>query len=325
MKPIINLEGIKKEYKVRKNKDSKSKNVHGSTLLAVDNISFSINEGEIVGYIGPNGAGKSTTIKMMTSILVPTSGNIEICGFVPYKERRKYVQNIGVIFGQRSQLWWDLPAIETFKLMKDAYKIPDSVYKLNYEMLLETLEITDLIQRPVRQLSLGQRMRCEIACVLLHNPKIIFLDEPTIGLDVVAKEQMRSMIKRINQQRNTTVILTTHDMGDIEELCDRVIIIDKGKLIYDGGLESIKSEYSNMKVVRIISKSELNLNDFPADVEITQMSGNKATMRFDTKKVATSNFMHALLDNDQIADVELISTPIETIIRDIFIKESSGS
>lgn len=212
-------------------------------IKALDNVSFSINEGEMVGYIGPNGAGKSTTIKIMSGILNPDSGECHINGKIPWKNRIDYVKDIGVVFGQRSQLWWDVPVADSFELLKDIYKIPSQKYKANMDMLVQLLDIGDIIKIPTRQLSLGQRMRCEIAASLLHSPKILFLDEPTIGLDAVSKIAVRDFIKNINKENKTTIILTTHDMQDIEALTKRIILIGKGRVLLDGELDVLKEKF----------------------------------------------------------------------------------
>lgn len=211
---------------------------------ALSDVSFHIGEGEIVGYIGPNGAGKSTTIKVMSGILVPNSGECNIMGFTPWKDRRKYVGNIGVVFGQRSQLWWDVPIIDSFELLRDIYKVPQAEYKRNLDLLIETIGLVEFINTPLRQLSLGQRMRAEIAASLIHSPKVLFLDEPTIGLDAPSKLAVRQFIRDINADTKLTVILTTHDMNDIEALTDRVILIGKGQILHDGSFSAIKSDFS---------------------------------------------------------------------------------
>lgn len=209
-------------------------------IHALNDISFSIGEGEMVGYIGPNGAGKSSTIKVLSGVLTPDGGECRVDGRVPWKQRIKHVSQIGVVFGQRSQLWWDVPVIDSFELLKDIYKIPDAVYRKNVDDLTGLLDLSQLLRTPTRQLSLGQRMRCEIAASLLHSPKILFLDEPTIGLDAVSKLAVRDFVKRLNKEHKTTVILTTHDMQDIEALASRVILIGKGKILLDGTLDDIR-------------------------------------------------------------------------------------
>ena len=229
-----------------------------TTIEAVKNISFEINEGEIVGYIGPNGAGKSTTIKMLSGILLPTAGNIKVNGLNPFEDRKKYVSNIGVVFGQRSQLAWDIPAEDTFDLLKDIYKIDEEKYQNTKTQLVKLLNIEEVIKKPVRSLSLGQRMRCEIAASLLHEPKILFLDEPTIGLDAASKKIVRDFILKINKERKVTVILTTHDMTDIETLAKRIILIGKGQILYDGSLNKLKSKYGSYKNITVNTKEKID-------------------------------------------------------------------
>jgi ABC-2 type transport system ATP-binding protein len=221
---------------------------------ALDGVSFHAREGEIVGYIGPNGAGKSTSIKVMSGILVPDSGTCEIMGYTPWKQRREYVRNIGVVFGQRTQLWWDVPVSDSFDLLRDIYKIPQSEYKRNLDLLTETIGLQEFINTPLRQLSLGQRMRAEIAASLLHSPKVLFLDEPTIGLDAPSKLAVRQFIKDINAETKLTVILTTHDMNDIDVLTDRVVLIGKGKILYDGAFSEIKNRSDYRAIEEVIAE-----------------------------------------------------------------------
>lgn len=243
---MIELKGISKSFRVSKRDAGLNKALKSlfkreyETVNALSDVSFKIEKGEMVGYIGPNGAGKSTTIKIMSGILTPDSGDCLINGRTPWKDRINHVRDIGVVFGQRSQLWWDVPVVDSFELLKDIYKISDSKFKSNMNMLIEMLNIEDIIRTPARQLSLGQRMRCEIAASLLHDPKILFLDEPTIGLDAVSKIAVRDFIKDINRENRTTVILTTHDMQDIEALTNRIILIGKGRVLQDGSLEDLK-------------------------------------------------------------------------------------
>ena len=254
---IIQVKNISKQFKISK-RGAGMKNAIKSfikreyqTINALDDVNFSIKKGEIVGYIGPNGAGKSTTIKIMCGILVPTSGECTVDGYIPWKDRKKYVKNIGVVFGQRSQLWWDVPPIDSFELLKDIYAIPQKEYEEKLKELTESLDLEEIKNIPTRQLSLGQRMRCEIAVALLHNPQILFLDEPTIGLDAVSKLSLRKCIKKINEKTNLTIILTTHDMQDIEALTNRIILIGKGKILYDGSLEEIKNKYKDKMTINV--------------------------------------------------------------------------
>src|SRR5579872_6818695 len=217
--------------------------------VAVEDVNLTMEAGELVGYIGPNGAGKSTTIKMLTGILVPTSGDIHVAGLVPHQKRKENARNIGVVFGQRSQLYWDLPLRESFELLRAIYDVPRARYRRNLDEFVEILEMEEFLDTPVRQLSLGQRMRGDFAAALLHDPRVIYLDEPTIGLDVLAKEAIREFVKRINEDRGTTIILTTHDLADVERLCKRIILIDDGTIIYDGGVEHIKEQYGTHRTL----------------------------------------------------------------------------
>ncbi|MBO5258857.1 MAG: ATP-binding cassette domain-containing protein [Agathobacter sp.] len=257
MKNIIEVDGVKKYYKIAKREKGFFQTVKHlfhreyEVRKAVDDISFSIKKGEIVGFIGPNGAGKSTTIKMLSGILYPDAGTVKVNGFIPWKQRKQYVKNIGVVFGQKSQLNWDLPLIESFELMRYIYRIPKKKYEENLEKFTKLLDMESFINQPVRQLSLGQRMRGDIVASLLHSPEIVFFDEPTIGLDVVAKEKIREFIKYMNKTEQTTIIFTTHDMQDVEKVCERLIIIDLGKKIFDGSIDEIKQKYANSKSIEI--------------------------------------------------------------------------
>jgi ABC-2 type transport system ATP-binding protein len=285
--------------------------------MAVQDVSFTIEEGEMVGYIGPNGAGKSTTIKMLTGILVPTSGEVRVNGIVPYKERQKNAMQIGVVFGQRTQLWWDLPTIESFELLKQVYQIPDQRYRKNMEIFSEILGLHEFFQTPVRQLSLGQRMRADIAASLLHDPKILFLDEPTIGLDVVAKEKMRTFIQEINRERGVTVILTTHDMADIEKLCKRMILIDKGRVMYDGPLKKIKDLYGSARI--LIVELEGDVEAFTVEgAEIIRQEGNRVWLQFNREEISAAELIQRISSRYEIRDLNLEETDIDTIVRRIY-------
>ena len=253
MENMIEVQNVRKYYKIAKREKGFLNTIQNlfhrkyEIRKAVNDTSFTIKKGEIVGFIGPNGAGKSTTIKMLSGILYPDEGNITSNGFVPYKQRKHYVKNIGVVFGQKSQLHWELPLIESFELMKYIYKIPQEKYEENLHKFVELLDMESFLHQPVRQLSLGQRMRGDIVAALLHSPELVFFDEPTIGLDVVAKEKIREFVKYMNREEQTTIIFTTHDMQDIEKVCERLIIIDEGKKIYDGRVDEIKEIYSQIK------------------------------------------------------------------------------
>lgn len=287
------------------------------TNLAVQDISFAIQAGEVVGYIGPNGAGKSTTIKMLTGILVPTSGAISVNGITPYQERQKNARQIGVVFGQRSQLWWDLPTIESFELLKQVFQIPEQRYRENMATFTEILGLGDFLQTPVRQLSLGQRMRADIAASLLHDPTILFLDEPTIGLDVVAKERMRTFIKEINRERGVTVILTTHDMSDIEKLCKRMILIDNGRVMYDGELAKIKERFGSTSVLVIDLDGEL-ANFSVAGATLIREEGNRKWLRFSRQEVNVSQLITQISEKYEIKDLTIKEPEIDVIIRQIY-------
>ncbi|GEN36155.1 MULTISPECIES: ABC transporter ATP-binding protein [Aneurinibacillus] len=286
------------------------------TKTAVEDVSFSIEAGEMVGYIGPNGAGKSTTIKMLTGILVPTSGEVRVGGLVPYKERQKNARQIGVVFGQRSQLWWDLPTIESFELLKEVYHISDRRYRRNMDTFTEILKLDEFFQTPVRQLSLGQRMRADIAASLLHDPSILFLDEPTIGLDVVAKERMRTFIQEMNKERGITVILTTHDMSDIEKLCKRMILIDKGRVMYDGGLEKIKEHFGTSRILIVDVEKDISLNI--EGVEVIREEGIRKWLRFNREEYTAAQLIQQISEKTEIIDISLQEPEIDSIIRQMY-------
>lgn len=302
--------------------------------VAVDDISFTINDGEIVGYIGSNGAGKSTTIKMMTGILNPTTGTCVVNGIDPSKNRKENAQNIGVVFGQRTQLWWDLPLSESFTILKEIYDVSDEAYEEQMAFLNRVLELEEFFDRPVRTLSLGQRMRADLGAALLHNPKVIYLDEPTIGLDIVVKDNIRKAIKEINAKYGTTVILTTHDIGDIEELCSRIIIIDEGKKIYDGTLEELKDTFGKrrkvtMEVRRPELLKELNLFQKIVDVNSVQISENDYdsildadnktyTVSFDKHKIQVPQILSAVMELTEVTDIKLQETELAEIVKEIY-------
>lgn len=288
---------------------------------AVKNISFNIEKGEMVGFIGPNGAGKSTTIKMMSGILYPDSGGINVDGFIPYKQRKNYVGRIGVVFGQKSQLQWDLPVIDSFELLKAIYSVPDDVYNKNLGRFTEMLDMSEFIDRPVRQLSLGQKMRADIVAALIHSPDIVFFDEPTIGVDVVGKETIRSFIRELNEQDDVTMIFTTHDMQDIEKTCKRLIIIDEGIKIYDGTLSGIREKYGTSRQLDVEFGSNENIAPIE-NVEIAELENNKKRFVFESRKVHINELMDHLLSNYNVRDINISEPEIESIIRRIYNKEA---
>lgn len=311
---FINVDCISKTFKVAKRNSGlkaalKSFFKREYTYIdAVKNVSFSIEKGEIVGYIGPNGAGKSTTIKMLSGILLPTSGNIRVNGLDPFKDRKKYVSNIGVVFGQRSQLSWDIPAEDTFDLLKDIYDLSDKEYQKTKTELVNLLNLQEVMKQPVRSLSLGQRMRCEIAASLLHKPKILFLDEPTIGLDAESKKIVRDFIKKLNKNHKTTVILTTHDMTDIEALAKRIILIGKGELLYDGTLSNLKKKYGSYKEVLVSTNEKID----------------KIRLKGIIKKSKNINGYSFIIDSNVLSLSKLLNNlSLKYVINDIDIKNES--
>ncbi|MGL4452784.1 MAG: ABC transporter ATP-binding protein [Sarcina sp.] len=331
---MIKVENLTKSFKIKKKESGFKGAIKGlfsndfTLKTAVEDMSFEIGKGEIVGYIGSNGAGKSTTIKMMTGILTPTSGTVSVNGIIPYKDREKNARDIGVVFGQRTQLWWDLALSETFTILKDIYSIPNETYEKNMKFLNEVLDLEEFITRPVRTLSLGQRMRADLAASLLHSPKILYLDEPTIGLDIVVKEKVRQAIKQINKEFETTIILTTHDLSDIEELCERIIIIDEGKKLYDGSLKDIKSKYGYINtIIGQISEcdeSKLDLNKVfnleDDDLNIVIENG-KIIVKFNKNKVSSSEILSEVMKCVNLLDFTLNETTIDEIIKKIYTKE----
>ena len=284
---------------------------------ALKDVSFEIKQGDIVGYIGPNGAGKSTTIKIMSGILTPTSGECEIAGMIPWKDRKKYVKNIGVVFGQRSQLWWDVPVIDSFELLKSIYKIDDETYKKNLENLTKKLRLEDVLNVPLRQLSLGQKMRCEIAASLLHNPKILFLDEPTIGLDAVTKLAVRNFIKDINQELGVTVILTTHDMSDIEALTNKIILIGKGHILYNGSFSEIKRKYGSEKTIDVEFEKEYDNVELDG-CELISHNKNIAKYKVNGEDFHINKFIIDLSKKYEVKDVSVSSLNIEQILAKMY-------
>ncbi|MBB5326156.1 ABC-2 type transport system ATP-binding protein [Anoxybacillus tepidamans] len=291
-------------------------------IRAVDDISFTVKQGEMVGYIGENGAGKSTTIKMLTGILTPTSGKVVVNGMNPHKEREAFVRTIGVVFGQRSQLWWDIAVQESFRLLKKVYRVSDRDYKEHMEHVIETLDIGPLLDKPVRKLSLGQRMRCELAAALIHNPPLLFLDEPTIGLDVLVKLKIRQFLKEINEKYKTTILLTTHDISDIEALCERVIMLDEGKIIYDGSLQRLKENWGEGKQIQFTFAKEVvdeELRVLTNDLKIDWRKGEQANSWIaHVPPVYVSDVISRVVARYDIQDINIHEISTEEIIRNIY-------
>lgn len=283
---------------------------------AVKDISFSIEKGEIIGYIGPNGAGKSTTIKILSGILTPDSGECKIGKMTPWKNRKDYVKKIGVVFGQRSQLWWDIPAEDTFDLLKDIYDLDEKDYQKTKQELIEKLNLKDIINVPVRQLSLGQRMRCEIAASLLHEPEILFLDEPTIGLDAISKQLVRDFVKQINKEKKTTIILTTHDMTDIEALAKRIILIGNGQVLYDGSLQKLKNNYATKKYIKV--KTNTSITEKIPGVLRKEKTKDGYNFIIDSKKLNISEFLNDISKKAQIEDVEIDNENLDNMIVNLY-------
>jgi ABC-2 type transport system ATP-binding protein len=292
----------------------------GRVLRALDGVSFSIDAGELVGYIGPNGAGKSTTVKVLSGILVPDGGRLTVMGRVPWRERVEHVRRIGVVFGQRTQLWWDLPVADSFDLLKDIYRVDPDRHRRAKDELVELLRLGELLDMPVRQLSLGQRMRCDLAAALLHEPEILFLDEPTIGLDASAKLAVRDFVSRLNRERGVTVILTTHDMDDIEALCDRVLVISTGKIFSDGPLEALREKVSPER--RLI----VDVNDRPSDVtdpdaRVISVENHRVTLAFDPRRIRPADLIARVAANHEIRDLFVVNPPIEEIVAQLYAAE----
>jgi ABC-2 type transport system ATP-binding protein len=327
---IIEVKELCKSFKVPVPKEGRLAAVRNlfsferTQKTAVDCVSFDIDRGEMMGYVGPNGAGKSTTIKMLTGILLPTSGEVEVDGLVPHRDRKQLAQRIGVVFGQKSQLWWDVPVIESLRLLKEIYRIPTRTYKANMEMFKDLLDLDEFQQTPVRQLSLGQRMRSDLAAALLHNPEILFLDEPTIGVDVVAKERFRIFIRQLNRERKVTVLLTTHDMSDIEKICESLMIIDHGRIIYDGTVAGIKQQFAHYR--ELIVDFADGVSEVKSDrAELMEREGQRVRFRFNRSQVSASELITELAGQYQVRDISVEEPEIEEIVRKIYERSPSES
>jgi len=320
---IIQVRELSKHFKVPVRKEGRFAAVRNlfsferTSKVAVDGITFAIEKGEMVGYVGPNGAGKSTTIKMLTGILVPTSGEVEVDGLIPHRDRKRLAYRIGVVFGQKTQLWWDVPVIESLRLLKEIYKIPMSTYETNLELFNDMLDLHEFQDTPVRQLSLGQRMRSDLVAVLLHSPDILFLDEPTIGVDVVAKDRFRSFLQQLNEERQVTVLLTTHDLSDIEKVCERMMIIDEGRIIYDGAIADMKERIMPYRVL-VVDFAD-NVPHIEIDqAELIERKNRRIRLRFDRRQISASALITELVARYPVRDISIEEPEIETIVREIY-------
>lgn len=319
---VISVKNLIKYYQVHK----KEPGLRGSIkslfkreyedVKAVDSISFSIDEGELVGFIGPNGAGKTTTLKCLSGLLYPTSGELDVLGFTPWDREHQFLKKISLVMGQKNQLWWDLPPMETFILNKEIYEVPEAKFKRILDGLIDLLEVKDILKIQVRKLSLGQRMKCELIAALLHSPKVLFLDEPTIGLDVVMQKKMRDFIKVYNRRYKASIILTSHYMGDVKELCQRVIIIDKGKIIFDGDLNEIVEKYADHKVIKVVFGKAIDPKKLEKIADVKEYDYPSAV--FLIKRGAVNAAAAELLRNFPVADLNIEEPSIEDIIREVF-------
>jgi ABC-2 type transport system ATP-binding protein len=310
---MIEVERLSKRFVVREGRFRRRRRV----VDAVDEISFRVERGELLGYLGPNGAGKSTTVKMLTGILVPSSGHVRVAGLEPSRQRIQLARRIGAMFGQRIQLWWDLPLVESFELLRHIYRVPADRYRANLERFREVLDLDPFLQTPVRQLSLGQRIRGELTAAMLHGPELLFLDEPTIGLDVVAKQRVREFLAELNAERGVTVLLTTHDLGDIERLCSRLLVIDHGRLIWDGGIDELKARYGGERTLIV----DLEEPAPPLDVDgarVERVDGPRQWLRF---RGSAAELTARVAARARLVDLQVAEPDIEEIVRRIY---SSG-
>lgn len=324
---MILVKNLSKQYKVQKKKEGLKESIKGlfkreyKNIEAVKNITFNINQGELVGFIGPNGAGKTTTLKMLSGILHPSSGSSTVLGFIPYERKEEYLKQISLVMGQKNQLWWDLPAIETLSLNKDIYEVDEKKYKETVCELSELLEIKGVLEQPVRNLSLGERMKCELMAALIHGPKVLFLDEPTIGLDIVMQKKVREFIKEYNKKFNATVILTSHYMDDVREICNRIIIIDHGQIIFDGQITDLIKQYANYKILIPIFNSKVSREELNNMGTVVEFSYPKAVINVPSNKV--SQKAAELLKRFDIDDLDINEPELEDIVTMLFKKKSS--
>jgi viologen exporter family transport system ATP-binding protein len=318
----VEVAGVEKRFiqRVKRGRVRREKRV----VRAVDDVSFEIEAGSLVGYVGPNGAGKSTTVKMLTGILVPSAGRIAVAGLVPSRQRIQLARRIGVVFGQRVQLWWDLPLQDSFELLRHIYRVPYQRWRANLDTFMELLELGSFLDTPVRQLSLGQRMRGELTASMLHDPEILFLDEPTIGLDIVAKSRVREFLATVNRERGVTVLLTTHDLSDIERLCRRLLIIDHGRVIYDGGLESLIERYGEERTLIVDLEEPADPLQVPG-ARVVRVEGPRQWLRFRRDSVSAAELTAAVAAQARLVDLSIDEPDIEEVVRRIYLERSVSS
>ncbi len=320
--PIIKAENLSKTFRIYQREEGITGYLKGfltrdyREVDAVEDLDLEIERGEMIGYIGANGAGKSTTVKMLTGILEPSGGRIEVDGRNPHRERKKNAMNIGVVFGQKTQLWWDLPVRESFKLLRQIYEVDEDDFEERIEEFDEVLQLKEFWEQPVRKLSLGQKMRCELAAAFLHHPPIVYLDEPTIGLDVAVKERIRDFIRKMNRENNITVMLTTHDIGDIEDLCDRIVVLDEGRKIYDGELDTLVNRFTSRRLILDL-KSEPNFHLEKEGVDEIDIDG-RTEIVFNREKISASDLMKRVLERYDVIDFELREPNIEQVVKKIY-------
>jgi len=322
MNPIIDVKHLSKYYKQHKKEPGLKGSIKAlfkrkyKTIKAVDNISFTINEGEMVGFIGPNGAGKTTTLKVLSGLLYPTSGMATVLGYTPHRRQSEYQKQFSLVMGQKNQLWWDLPALESFILNKEIYEVPQEQYDKTVNELTELLDVKEVLKVQVRKLSLGQRMKCELIAALLHSPKVLFLDEPTIGLDVVMQKKIREFFKEYNRRFKTTVILTSHYMDDVKELCKRIIMINKGKIVYDGDLKEIIKKYASNKYITLVFLKEVNQSDLKKFGKVMEFEPLKATLSVARKNIP--QVASDVLKKLPVDDLDISEAKLDDIIRQLF-------
>jgi ABC-2 type transport system ATP-binding protein len=326
MEPSITIKNVSKHYQLHKKEEGLAGSLKAlltrnyTTVKAVDDISFDVHAGELVGFIGSNGAGKTTTLKMLSGLLYPTSGEITILGHRPYEKKTDFLKQISFVMGQKNQLWWDIPAIESFNLNKEIYEVPEKRYREVVDELIELLDLKHVIHQQVRRLSLGERMKCELVAALLYTPKVLFLDEPTLGLDVVMQKKIREFIKMYNKKYGATVILTSHYMDDVEEICDRIIMIDHGKLMFDGAISKLVQTYADYKTLAVIFNSRVERSDVELLGDVTEFEYPRAVIRVPREKI--SSVAAELLQKFDIDDLNINEPELEDIIRVLFTREN---